>query len=206
MGIFPQTNINISNSLNDVIDIIKNGGLVVARTDTIYGILGNALNKETVEKIYQIKGREEDKPFIILIPSSKMLEIFNVRENQTAEKLLNLKGITVIFDIEDQEGKWYYLHRGIKSLAFRIPDDIVFLKFLENLNLPVVAPSANPSGLQPAEDINQAIEYFYDKINLYVDSGKVVENIPSTVVKVENGKIKILRKGKKELFNGNKNT
>lgn len=192
-----QTNINISNLLKDAIDVIKNGGLVVAKTDTIYGILGNALNRETIEKIYQIKGREENKPFIILIPSIKMLKMFNVKENQTAERLLNLKGITVIFDIEDPEDKWYYLHRGKKSLAFRIPDDIAFLKFLEALNLPVVAPSANPSGLQPAEDINQAIEYFQDKINLYVDSGKVIENIPSTVVKVENGKIKILRKGKK---------
>ncbi len=195
-----QTNINISNSLNDAIDVIKNNGLVVAKTDTIYGILGNALSKEVVEKIYQIKGREEDKPFIILIPSSKMLRLFNVKENETAERLLNLKGITVIFDIEDQEGKWHYLHRGKKSLGFRIPDDIVFLKFLEALNLPIVAPSANPSGLQPAEDISKAIEYFKDKINLYVDSGNIVENIPSTVVKVENGKIKILRKGTKGVF------
>jgi len=192
-------NINISTKLDDAFDVIKNGGIVITKTDTIYGILANALDKEAIEKIYTIKEREKDKPFIILIPNTKFLKKFKVKENPQAEKILNLKGITVIFDVNDQNNKLEYLHRGTKTLAFRIPDDPEFLSFLNKLDTPMVAPSANPSGLTPAEDIHKAIEYFKAKVDLYIDRGKSETNIPSTIVKVENSKIKILRQGSKQI-------
>ncbi|WP_343122149.1 L-threonylcarbamoyladenylate synthase [Sulfurihydrogenibium yellowstonense] len=113
--------------------------------------------------------------------------------------MLNLKGITVIFDVNDPNNELEYLHRGAKTLAFRIPDDPEFLSFLNKLDTPIVAPSANPSGLTPAEDIHKAIEYFKDKVDLYVDRGKSESNVPSTIVKVENSKIKILRQGSKQI-------
>lgn len=194
-----NTPIKISKNIFDAIQPIKEGKIVVAKTDTIYGILADASNKEAVEKLYQIKGRPEDKPFVILIPSSEELKKFNIITDKQAEKILNIKGITVIFDVNDPEGEFFYLHRGKNSLAFRIPDEPVFLSFLRELKRPVVAPSANPSGLTPAEDVNKAIEYFQNNVDLYIDSGKVIENIPSTIVKLENGKIKILRQGSKRL-------
>ena len=192
-------NIKSSTKIDDAIDVIKNGGIVITKTDTIYGILANDFNKEVVEKIYLIKEREKDKPFIILIPNTKFLKKFKVKENPQAEKILHLKGITVIFDVNDQNNELEYLHRGTKTLAFRIPDDAEFLNFLNKLDAPVVAPSANPTGLTPAEDINKAIEYFKDKIDLYIDRGKSEKNIPSTIIKVENSKIKILRQGSKQV-------
>ncbi|MGC9120887.1 MAG: L-threonylcarbamoyladenylate synthase [Sulfurihydrogenibium sp.] len=201
MDSFQQKNtpINISNNLFDAVKPIKEGKLIVAKTDTIYGILADALNKDAVERIYLVKGRPEDKPFVILIPSTDYLKLFEIKPDPQSEKILLKKGITVVFDLNDKEGKFSYLHRGKNSLAFRIPDDSVFLAFLREVARPVVAPSANPSELTPAEDINKAIEYFQDKIDLYIDGGKVLENIPSTIVKVENGKVKILREGKKRL-------
>lgn len=86
-----------------------------------------------------------------------------------------------------------------KKLAFRIPDDHEFLKFLKELNRPVVAPSCNPSGLEPAKNIEEAINYFSDKIDLYINRGEVINNIPSTIVETENGKVKIVRHGSKKL-------
>jgi L-threonylcarbamoyladenylate synthase len=201
MDSFQQKNtpINISNNLFDAVKPIKEGKLIVAKTDTIYGILADALNKDAVERIYLVKGRPEDKPFVILIPSTDYLKLFEIKPDPQSEKILLKKGITVVFDLNDKEGKFSYLHRGKNSFAFRIPDDSVFLAFLREVARPVVAPSANPFELTPAEDINKAIEYFQDKIDLYIDGGKVLENIPSTIVKVENGKVKILREGKKRL-------
>jgi L-threonylcarbamoyladenylate synthase len=194
-----NTHINISNNIFDAVEPIKEGKIVVAKTDTIYGILADALNPQAVEKVYTIKGRPEDKPFIILIPSTQWLKTFNIVSDKQSEKILNIKGITVIFDINDPVGKFYYLHRGKNSLAFRIPDDTVFLSFLKQLNRPVVAPSANPSSLPPADDINKAVEYFQDKVDIYIDGGKVIQNVPSTIVKLENGKIKVLREGSKRI-------
>ncbi|MCX7760197.1 MAG: L-threonylcarbamoyladenylate synthase [Hydrogenothermaceae bacterium] len=193
-----NTNIKISDRLQDGIEVIKNGGLVATKTDTIYGILADAFNPESVEKIYNIKERELDKPFIILIPDLDCLEKFNVSVNDKARKILSTKGITVILKVENPE-KFEYLHRGTKKLAFRIPDDHEFLKFLKELNRPVVAPSCNPSGLEPAKNIEEAINYFSDKIDLYINRGEVINNIPSTIVETENGKVKIVRHGSKKL-------
>ncbi|MEZ0323509.1 MAG: L-threonylcarbamoyladenylate synthase [Hydrogenothermaceae bacterium] len=193
-----NTNIRVSDRLQDGIEVIKNGGLVVTKTDTIYGILADATNPESVEKVYRLKERDLGKPFIILIPDLNYLGKFKVPINDKEKKLLSTKGITVIMKLEDPE-KFEYLHRGTKKLAFRIPDDPELLKFLRELNKPVIAPSCNPSGLEPAKNIKEAIDYFSYKINLYIDRGEVINNIPSTIVELENGKVKIVRQGRKSL-------
>lgn len=191
-------NIKVSSDIKDAVEVIKKGGVVITKTDTIYGILADATNPESVERIYRIKQREWEKPFIILIPDTKFLNHFFISHNEKGEKILQKKGITVIFKLEKPE-EFNYLHRGTKKLAFRIPDDKEFLNFIKELDKPVVAPSANPSGLEPAKNIKEAIDYFGDMVDLYVDRGEVVSNIPSTIVEVDNGKIKILRYGSKEI-------
>jgi len=65
--------------LKKIIKILKEGGIGVLPTDTIYGLVGSALNKETVEMIYKIRKREKTKPFIILISSPKDLKIFEIK-------------------------------------------------------------------------------------------------------------------------------
>lgn len=113
-----NTNIKISDRLQDGIEVIKNGGLVATKTDTIYGILADAFNPESVEKIYNIKERELDKPFIILIPDLDCLEKFNVSVNDKARKILSTKGTTVILKVENPE-KFEYLHRGTKKTCIQ---------------------------------------------------------------------------------------
>lgn len=99
--------------------------------------------------------------------------------------------MSVIFNCSNK--RFDYLHRGVKSIAFRLPEK----KFLKNLikkTGPLVAPSANPEGEEPAQNITEAKKYFGDKVDFYV-SGRIKNNLPSTLVEIKNGKIKILRKG-----------
>lgn len=189
-------NINISSNLKDAIDVLRNGGVIVTKTDTIYGLIADAMNKESVEKLYRIKERDWDKPFIILIPDKRYLEYFDVEYSEKGERLLQSRGITVIFKLKNPE-RFEYLHRGKKKLAFRIPDDKELLDFLREFKNPVVAPSANPSNFEPAKNIQEAIEYFGDKVDMYIDRGEVLSNIPSTIVEIDNGKVKIVRQGVK---------
>ncbi len=67
-----------ANSIKRVIEVIKSGGIGVIPTDTIYGIIGSALQKESVEKIYKVRRRDPAKPFIILISSLVDLELFSI--------------------------------------------------------------------------------------------------------------------------------
>lgn len=171
-------------------DVLKKDGIVVLPTDTLYGIVARAESKTAVEKIHKLKDRSENKPFIILISSIKDLEIFNIKINKLEDKYLKRK-VSVVLPYS----KLKYLHRGHKSLAFRI----ISKKNKHLFNLikkvgPIVAPSANKEGEKPAETIKQAKEAFINEVDLYINGG-VKKSKPSTLIKIENGKVIVLRKG-----------
>ncbi len=186
--------IKIEKDLKKAENYLKDGKIIVTKTDTLYGILADALNKDAVERVYEIKGRKKDKPYIVLIPDISFLKLFDVDISQEAEKLLQHKGITVILPLKNPE-KFHYLHRGKNEIAFRIPDDEQLIELMKKINIPLIAPSANPEGKPPPENIQEAINYFGERIDLYIDRGEILENKPSTILKIENGKIKILREG-----------
>src|SRR5258708_4354978 len=103
---------------------INEGGVGVIPTDTIYGIVGSALNPEAVEKIYRLRKRATDKPFIILISSIADLDKFGVKPSQKQKEFLEKNWpnpLSVILPVLDE--KFKYLHRGKDSLAFRMPKD-----------------------------------------------------------------------------------
>lgn len=183
---------NIFNNSN-LIDTLKKGGVVVMPTDTIYGILGNAFLPKTVERIYEIRKREKEKPCIILISDFKDLEKFKISISEENKKEIlseQNRALTFILDYENQD--LVYLDRGTKSLAFRIPKD-ENLRNLIQLTGPLIAPSANIAGLKPASNIKEAKEYFGDKVDLYID-GSEISGEPSKIIKFDkDGSISIIR-------------
>lgn len=175
--------------------VLKKGGAIIAPTDTLYGILARAEDKKAVERIYKIKGRDNHKPFIILITDIKDLKKFKIEHSHILQNIRMFpKGKKVSFILTCQSSKFNYLHRGSKSLAFRIVS-----KRNKNLfNLikkvgPLVAPSANPQGLDPAKTIWEAKKYFGGKIDLYINAGTRNAK-PSTIISFTEGKPIILRK------------
>lgn len=185
--------------INDWIEagrILKNDGVVILPTDTLYGIIGSAMSKKAVKKIYDLKGRTETKPFIVLINSYEQLKIFGSRTSEYLGKLWPGK-VSVILSCNSK--KWEYIHRGTKSIAFRmIGKRNKNLFNLINKVGPLVAPSANPEGLPPAETILKAKEYFSPKQGLgpelYINGGKRHFK-PSTLVRLIGNNFEILRQG-----------
>jgi L-threonylcarbamoyladenylate synthase len=177
-----------------LIAVIKAGGLAVIPTDTIYGLVGSALNQKTIEKIYDLKLRDEKKPFIILISSLKDLEIFDIKLSKKDKDILKKiwpEKVSVILPCKTE--KFSYLHRGTDSLAFRWPKnkDLVFL--IEKTG-PLATSSANPENFSPAENLTEAKKYFGKKVSVYVDGGKITAPA-STLIRLKNRKIKVLRQG-----------
>lgn len=184
----------ISTDTKTVAEKIKLGGIGIIPTDTIYGIVASAFNKNSVEKIYKIRSRRLKKPMIILISSIENLKLFNISPDIETIKILKdlwPNPISIILKAEDKN--FEYLHRGTNTLAFRFPKNPLLIKMIK-ITGPLVAPSANPEGKPPAQDINQALNYFNNNVDFYLDGGKLV-NKPSTVVKIENGKPVVLREG-----------
>ncbi len=179
----------------NLINTLKEGGVAVMPTDTIYGIVGQALNKDTVLRIYNLKKRAPEKPCIILIGDIEQLKLFSI--NLSGGEFLHMQKFTaspeptsIILDCPDE--KFSYLHRGIKSLAFRLPAQ----KELRDLLLktgPLIAPSANPEGMMPAEDIKEAKKYFGNLVDYYMDIGRLAGKASKVIKLHKDGSITILR-------------
>jgi len=173
--------------------LLKEGVVMVLPTDTLYGLVGSALNQKVVEKIYQLKKRNLTKPMIILIDQLKWLEFFKVRFNQKQSDFLKRiwpSRISVILPCLSQG--FAYLHRGTMSLAFRWPKKEELVRII-SLSGPLVAPSANPEGKKPAYCIAEARRYFGNEVVYYQDEGELKE--PSTLLDFRKDKPRVIRKG-----------
>ena len=178
----------------EFVRILKNTGVGVMPTDTIYGLVGTALVKNTVERIYRLRRRNPEKPFIILIGKIADLKLFGVKPDDFAKKVLREiwpNSVSVILPCKNK--RLFYLHRGTKTLAFRLSKKIALRRLLKKTG-PLVAPSANPEGLMPASTIAEAKKYFGNKIDFYIGA-KTLKGAPSTLIEIKNKKIKIIRQG-----------
>ncbi|MFH1188656.1 MAG: L-threonylcarbamoyladenylate synthase [bacterium] len=178
-----------------IIQKIREGGIGVLPTDTIYGIVGSALLPNTIERVYVVRKRRLHKPFIILLDDIKSLRHFNVRITESERRFLKTVWpgeISVILPCPYK--KYEYVHRGTKTLAFRIPNP-KWLRSLIGKTGPLVAPSANFEGFIPAATITEAKKYFGKTVDFYVSAGRRLQGEPSTVVTLQNGKVIVLRQG-----------
>jgi len=160
----------------ELIEILLSGGVVVMPTDTIYGLVGSALNKETVEGIYKLKKRAPEKKCIILIGDWNETKKFGIGSSEF--KILKTEEPTS-FILEDT--------------AFRLPQKKEFRDFLLKTG-PLIAPSANTEGLNPAENITQAKKYFGDSVDLYIDGGERIGKSSRLIQLHKDGSTTILRK------------
>lgn len=184
-------------------EFLMSDGIVVLPTDTLYGIVGRAESRKVVERIYETKGRSDNKPFIVLITSYEDLEIFGIKLDRERAKILKKfwpGKVSVILPCK--LAKYNYLHLNLQSIAFRM----IGKKNKNLFNLikkvgPLVAPSANPEGKKPAESIKEAKAYFGNQVDFYL-SGGILKSEPSTLIRIKNGKIEILRQGKVKISLG----
>ncbi|MFA6520053.1 MAG: L-threonylcarbamoyladenylate synthase [Candidatus Paceibacterota bacterium] len=187
---------------NDVnlINKFKGKGVVVMPTDTIYGVVGSALQESVVSRIYNIRKRAPEKPCIILISDVEELQKFSIELSTQQKKKIkeywsfnnteNFRPTSIILDCN--EDKFTYLHRGTNTLAFRVPAEEDLRKMLTETG-PLIAPSANPEGLNPSRNIDEAKNYFGNFVDLYINGGEIT-SLPSRVIKLHNdGTVNILR-------------
>jgi L-threonylcarbamoyladenylate synthase len=208
---------NKDSNIAKLTEALKKGAVGVLPTDTLYGLVGSAFSEEAVEKIYKLKERDSKKPLIILIGSVQDLKKFEIKTSKKTEEILKKiwpGKVSVIFPVKskpphqligkgtgsrNKKNNWYggkkfaYLHRGTKSLAFRLPKKEALVDFLKQSG-PLVAPSANREGEKPALNIKKARRYFGSRINFYVDDG-VLRSKPSTIITFKKGKVVVLREG-----------
>ena len=186
----------MSEEVHNAYEVIKNGGIILYPTDTVWGIGCDATNEEAVKKIFALKQRSESKSMIVLVNGERMMhQVFN-EIPEVAWQILDYaeKPTTLILDKPKNVAK--NLIAEDNSLAVRMVKEPFCYKLMERMKKPLVSTSANISGMftpksfkEISPEIIKGVDYV---VNLHHD--KICKN-PSTIIKLGlDSQVKVIRK------------
>jgi L-threonylcarbamoyladenylate synthase len=178
------------------IDALRRGDAIVFPTETLYGLGADALNKEAVEKIFQLKGRDPHNPIPVLVADEDMLHSLVAAIPPLARKLIERfwpGPLTLVLPARESIPK--PLLNAYGGVGVRISSEPLATKLVKALGRPVTATSANPSGEEPARNLQAAKSYFGDKVEAFLDGGTLTSKSASTVVDVMGDTVEIVREG-----------
>lgn len=183
---------------NDVVelavDTLRNAGLVVAPTDTVYGLLADPFNEEALERLYRVKGRDPGKPVPLLLGESHQALLLVEPSPQFWKLALAFwpGPLTIVEkpreNLPGRLGEW----RGV---GVRLPKCPLVREIARRLGGIVVGTSANKSGRAPPRTAYDAHIELGDSVDLYIDGGPTPTGKPSTVVDLTGEEPVVLREG-----------
>ena len=182
--------------LKEPAKIIKEGGVVIFPTETVYGIGTNGFNEESIRKIYEIKKRDFNKPISLLVSDMNMVEKVAKDISDLEYKLMEkfFPGPLTIILNKKKEVPDILTANG-NTVGIRMPSGIVARKLIEYAGVPIATPSANISGRPSGTNVNDIKRDFEGKVDAIIDNGESKLGIASTIVKVVENKVNILREG-----------
>jgi L-threonylcarbamoyladenylate synthase len=187
---------NNQENLTQALAALQCGEVIVFPTETLYGLGADALNFTAVEKIFQLKGRDPNNPFPVLIADRAMLDSLVSTVSPLAEKLM-LRfwpgPLTLVLPAREDIPRLLVNRQG--GIGVRLSSQPIATELVRLLGRPLTATSANPSGQPGAQTVAQAKDYFGGKITIYVDGGRLHSATGSTVALVDNDRLTIIRAG-----------
>jgi L-threonylcarbamoyladenylate synthase len=168
----------------------KNGEIAVIPTDTVYGVVGRASDIKSVERLYELKRRENKPGTLVAFDIEQLVALGVERAHLEAVEKFWPGPVSVIVPCG---ANLEYLHQGKGSLAIRIPSN-EWLRTLLKETGPLITSSANQPGEPPATTVDEAKRYFGDKVTWYEDHG-TIDRDPSTIIRVVEGNIEVVRQG-----------
>lgn len=191
-----EENINIA----PIIDALEAGETIVYPTETCYGLGSDATNQESVDKVFKIKERQQDKTVLIVMPDREMAEeyvVWNEVINDLADKYWP-GPLTIVAEAKPGTGLAHGVLADDGTIAFRISSHPMVYEIAASLGRPLVSTSANIGGQDSPYDI-LAIETMFEgksmQPDMVIDAGDLPEQSPSTIVRVQNGAVEVLRQG-----------
>ena len=186
----------VRNSHEPPAALIARGGVIAFRTDTLYGLGVDPFNREAVRKIKQLKGREDNKPILIVISDYDQLARFVDEVSPAFQRLAKQfwpGALTLIG--KAHAGVPEEITAGTNTIGVRLPNDDRVRALARSCGGALTATSANPSDAAPARTAREVLDYFGDLIDLIIDDGDARTVLPSTVVDVSESEPKLVREG-----------
>ena len=182
--------------LQEPAKIIKQGGIVIFPTETVYGIGANGFDENAIKKVYEVKKRPISNPISLLVNSIDMIN--EVAKDITEVEYNLIKRffpgpLTIILKKKDIVPD--VLTANSDTVGIRMPANEIALKLIEYAGVPIATPSANISGKPSGTDITDIMKDFEGKVDYVIDDGPSKIGLASTIVKVIDNVPHILRQG-----------
>ena len=185
----------MNEEINKIIDVLSKGEIAILPTDTVYGLTGDATSLKAIKLANDIKKREKSQPLLILVSSIDMLKKYTKNISDLELEVINKywpNKLTVLFEKNDLLSD--ELTASSPYVGVRMPDNKLLLDIMNKYNKPLLSTSANIH----SKDVITKISLLEDEMRVSVsyiyDAGEL-STTASTLIKIENGKIKILREG-----------
>lgn len=168
--------------------IIRQGGLVIFPTETVYGIAADSNNPQAIERLNRVKRRSENKPYSILVAHRGLIENYANYTNPNLYKLIDKywPGPLTIVVPAKEEGE---------TIGIRMPDHTIALRLVEESACTIAAPSANLEGKKAPTNVSEALEDLDGLVDLAIDGGPVEFGISSSIVDFTKSKPVVTREG-----------
>ncbi|WP_409199958.1 L-threonylcarbamoyladenylate synthase [Methanobrevibacter sp. DSM 116169] len=178
--------------INEAIEVLANGGIVLYPTDTVYGLGANIFNKEAVRKIYKIKNRSYDKPLSILVQDISTINLLAEIDEKTKEHISNyLPGpFTLILKKKSTIPNYITSHKD--NVGLRIPDNNIARSLAQIF--PITTTSANLSDDETLTNPNDILKQLNCDIDLVLDVGILDSKTPSKIIDLTSSKPKLLKR------------
>ena len=179
--------------IEEIVDILKNNGVISVPTDTVYGVCARIDSKKAHDNLILVKNRPETKPFPVMCANEEQIKGIAI-VNEKAEKIIKsfMPGpITIV--LNKKETVPDYITNGKKTIAIRMATSKTLEKIILSLGTPIFMSSANQSGEKTSESLEE-IEKNCPKINGILE-GKIKLGVGSTIIDCTSEKIKVLREG-----------
>ncbi len=174
-----------------VADALCRGQVAVIPTDTVYGLVAHAQDRAAIARLYALKPRERQPGTIVAANTEQLHELgFSYRSLHIADKYWP-DALSVVLDAQQVPN---YLKTNLPDLAVRIPNHHDLLELLR-VTGPLMTTSANLPSQPTATTVKEAWAYFGDDVDIYVDAGPITDPLPSTIIRIDDGTITVIRAG-----------
>jgi L-threonylcarbamoyladenylate synthase len=182
-------------TLRAAVDTLRAGGVVALPTETFYGLAVPGLDAGSVRRLFELKGRPDSKPLLVLVDSVAMAETVACVTAAARDLMMRYwpGALTLVLPAHARVPS--VVTAGTGTLGLRLSPHPIARGLVELLGEPVTAPSANPNGLAPPTTAAGVLAYFRDAIDLVLDGGTTPGGEPSTVLDLTVEPPRVLRQG-----------
>lgn len=187
---------DFTDNIKEAAQAIRDGGTVAVPTETVYGLAADGISPQAVERLYELKGRPQVKPLSLMVSGAEAMDEFCLDVPPAARMLADCfwpGPLTIVLKANYRVPE--IVRAGGDTVGLRCPNHPMTQALLRELDRPLAAPSANPSGEASPTEISQVLSAFEGRIQGYIDGGPCALGLESTVIDLSQTPYRVLRHG-----------